>query len=331
MSSNTRGLAKRRRREGSALSIALECVVVVALALSSSTAWAQTTEEIEARALFEEGVAAGEQADLRRAVTLLSRSYELFEHPGTLVNLGFFQGMAGQAIESYRSHRELVRRFRAVISEEALQSALERLEVLEGSIVRLRLSSEPDGATIAIDGRELSDAELEDEIPLEPGTHRIEALLEGYQTAQETRELTAGELIEISIALEPEAAPLSVVHVSSTTTGAVVVVDDGQTMPLPLQQELEPGEHHLLVEAPGHQPQTHRIDLPVGGEVRLEVALDPVASEDTEQRQERRPFWRSHWPWIIGTVLLLGATGAVLGVTLSGDDETQVDWRLIVR
>lgn len=331
MSTGTRLEAMRRSRPASAQSLGRMCAFVIVAVLSSSAVWAQTTGEIEARALFEEGVAAGEQGDHDRAVTLLTRSYELFQHPGTLVNLGFFQGLAGQPVAAYRSYLELIDRFQTVISGDALRRARTSLIELEGQIARVRLSSEPGGATFAIDDRELDDRELDGEIPLEVGSHRFEARLEGYQTAGEPREVRAGELVEINFVLVPAAVPRSVVHVSTTTAGAVVVIDDGEPTTLPLELELEPGEHHLRVEAPGHLSQTHRIDVPEGGEVRLDVTLDPVVSEESPQRRERRPFWRSQWPWVIGTVLLLGVTGTVLGVTLSGEDETQVDWRLIVR
>ncbi len=115
-----------------------------------------------------------------------------------------------QAIEHYR--RYLTARVdppdRATV-EQQIANLEERLESvrLASQVVpttgTLRLRSEREGAVVRIDDREIGRTPLEDDIALEPGTHRIRADLDGYVPFLADLTITTGTTTSARIELVP--------------------------------------------------------------------------------------------------------------------------------
>lgn len=115
-----------------------------------------------------------------------------------------------QAIEHYR--RYLTARVdppdRATV-EQHIANLEERLEAvrLASQVVpttgTLRLRAEREGALVHIDEREVGSTPLEDDLSLEPGTHRIRADLDGYVPFLADVTITAGQTTSARIELVP--------------------------------------------------------------------------------------------------------------------------------
>ena len=260
------------------------------------TAWSQVAlaqnEDDQARAqeLFERGVAAARDADFPAAVEAFRRSFDLYPHPGTMLNLGLYLIDAGERVEAHATIRDLLDRYGTVISQQAREEMTQRLETLEAALARVSVESDPSGATLVVDGRERGVTPTAEPLVLEPGEHAFEARLEGREPASTSRDLAAGELVTMVLTFAPvSSGPAPVLVVESGTEGALVTVGGGEPEPAPLRLELEPD------------------------------AAEP----------ERRSFWRGPWPWVVAGALLLGAVGVTLGVTLP-EDEPQPDWTMRV-
>jgi hypothetical protein len=92
---------------------------------------------------------------------------------------------------------------------------------------------------------------------------------------------------------------------------------------VPLRLALGPGDHEVVLSAPGHVSQTRRVTLPESGEVRLDLTLVPLPAPPPPRRR---------WPWIVGAVAAaaVAATAVALGVTLS-EPELEEDWLVRIR
>jgi hypothetical protein len=297
-------------------------------------------DERRARELFEAGMGAAERDELGAAIRSLTESYRLFAHPGTLNNLAVFQHRTGLRVEAYRSFRELLERYGAVISPQARDEARQRIQELSGFLAIIEVSSTPLGATILVDDEDHGVTPLRAPIVLDPGRHFFEALLDGYQRTRLERQLVPGANTTVELRLpadseamavndestSDEAQPRAVLFVESSTPDARVSVDDQPSQPAPLRMDLEPGEHEVLIEAPGHIAQRRRVRLAEEGEAHIVIELVRIVRDESPPvaERERSRFWRGPWPWIIGGALVVGATATALAVALPEDGSSDI-------
>lgn len=313
--------------------------VVLTLAMAVVSAWpraahseASVEDQARARLLFDRGVEAARAEDLEAAIGAFNESYQLYPHPGTLLNLGLHQLSAGRRVDAYRTLRDLMARYRTVLSERARNEVDQRLQELQTVLAVVLVTSRPLGATILINGEEHGQTPLDSTLAYEPGSYSFEARLDGWIPASITRELSAGETTHIELELSPEipevgAPPVLVVR--SRTQGARISIDGAPQEPLPLQRELEPGEHEITIEAQGYASQTRTVTMPEVGEVDLEVDLVRIGGEDPNG-ETRRPLWRRPWTWIVGSIVVIGV-GVAIAVPLLTNREPEPDWNMVVR
>jgi hypothetical protein len=308
--------------------------------LAPAPAWAETSEDQpRARELFAQGVAAAQRSDYAAAVEAFERSYELYSHPGTLINLAQYQDVLGQRAAAYRSWRELLERFDTVITARSLRQARERVAALEPELAAVWVTITPSGASVQVDGGEVWPTPMNEPIRLAPGRHEFVGRREGYQDTTVARELQAGVNPDVTLTLAPvraEPSP-SILIVESATERASVSIDGGPLRPAPVRVALDPGEHEVRVVALGHVEETRQVavapeqetrasfELEVEPEVERPVAEPVVVPEPVVRRQQdpvrerrrERGFWHGPWPWVIGGVLVTGAAALGLGLGLA--------------
>lgn len=305
-------------------------IVVLAALAGPATGRAETGEagaQAEARALFEQGMAALAAQDRAAATDAFERSYALFPHPGTLMNLALTQHDAGRLLQAHASFTELLRRYDGVISDTARVQARDHLAALEARLAAVSLASDPPGAALTLDGRDLGPAPTAGPVRVDPGRHVIAGALPGHRPAELALELPAGAVVPVELRLEPEVGDAppgpaegpAALRVEVDAEGASVSVDGAPPAPAPLERELAPGPHRLRAEAPGHAPVERELELqPAGGAL---VVLSPERLAPAGSAQPRSA-WRRPWPWlVVGGAVLAGVVATVLGVTLAPDDE----------
>jgi hypothetical protein len=256
-------------------------------------------EQARARALFDLGREHANAGRFAEAAHAYEQSYELFSHPGTLVNFADALEDAGMRAAALERWNELIERFGAVISDQARTTAHERIAELERGLARVTVTTTPPGAAVLCDGREVGTAPLGEPLILEPGAHVIGAQLEGHRDVQQEVVLQSGGNSPVAFVLEPLA---------------------GDVEPTP------PSTPDVAVS--GAPPEV--IEAPDASDAQVITDLEPQetntgGSVDQDDRgRERRGFWRGPWPWIVLGVLVAAGLGVGLGVGLT-EDETPAD------
>jgi formylglycine-generating enzyme required for sulfatase activity len=143
------------------------------------------------------------------------------------------------------------------------------LPVLEG-IVRLR--SEPDGATVRVDGAYRGQTPVE--VAVEAGVeHRVELTKSGHAAASRALQVSPGETAEWTATLTPRLGEL-VFRV--TPAGAELLVDGEARGPAEGSLELPAVPHELEVRLAGHEPYRATVTPRPGFPETIEVDLQPL-------------------------------------------------------
>ncbi len=166
---------------------------------------------------------------------------------------------------------------------------------------RVRVSSEPTGATVSIDGREAGATPIDVEVPI--GEHRVRVVLSGHAEENDTvRVERAGDRATLSFALRPERARPAVTAPGTvrdpgsrpptprgepratpsaatgtlrvaTTPWSVVFEGSRRLGETPLQVELPAGRHVLTLRASDRPARTETVEITEGEVTRVRVIL----------------------------------------------------------
>lgn len=180
----------------------------VSLWLLSALAQAQAApDEATARALFEEGIALGEQGRWGEAEARFARSSRLLPTTSALLNL---------AVARYRLSRpvaglDALRQFEQLpgLTEDDRVAAEQVRTELQALLAQLRLTVEPAHAALTVDGQPVPGTGAARTVPLDPGQHSLSIAAAGFVTQDSQFEAMAGQVVERNIALQ--ASPVEAV------------------------------------------------------------------------------------------------------------------------
>lgn len=159
-------------------------VVLGALALGATYATpARANDAARAQALFEEGRALMEKGNAAEACPKLEDSQKLDPGPGTEYNLALCYEMAGKTASAWATFLSVAAAFKATQRVEWETKARERAKALAPKLSRVTIQlpegPRPAGLRVVRDGSEVVGSELGTAIPVDPGTHFIEATATG--------------------------------------------------------------------------------------------------------------------------------------------------------
>jgi hypothetical protein len=167
---------RRRARAGRVVSIAAISLLAVAPGLARA-------QSAEADQRFKEAEALLEAGKVAEACGAFEESNRLEPSAGTLINLGLCKeklGKLASALAAFRSALERVK------DPKKKAVATERAEVLESRVSRLTISiaseARVEGLAVSLDGRRIDEAEYGTAIPLDGGSHEIEAKAPGRRS-----------------------------------------------------------------------------------------------------------------------------------------------------
>jgi hypothetical protein len=146
----------------------------------------------------------------------------------------------------------------------------------------LRVTSEPRGATILLDDRNVgvTDRTIGD---IEPGTHQIVLTKEGYRDAAAPVEIRRGETTGIFLTLTEEDGLLVV---TTEPVSADVYVDGGFSGQTPFSGTFAPGPHRVDLRAHGFADHTESVELSYRG-YTLSAMLTPLAPDAIAEAEAR--------------------------------------------
>jgi hypothetical protein len=163
---------------------------------------ARRVEELEARALFDEGQAAYHEGRYEAALEAWTRAYELSGRGEILYNVAQAYGRLGRFLEE----KHALERFLAEPTgpESYRTGAAARIEALDARVARtaIVIDAELDGAEVFVDGEPVGRLPLDGPLHVEPGRHDVTAQHEGYVDASTSVSVDPGEVETVSLRFE---------------------------------------------------------------------------------------------------------------------------------
>ena len=226
----------------------------------------------EADLLFERGVEAQQRGDFRGALERYLASQRLAPNKNVVFNIAVCFERLARWGEAFRYYSDYLALETDPGDRRLAEDALERIR---SHVALLRVDTEPAGALVYLDRRDLgSRGRTPRALALEPGRHRVLVELEGYEPAESDEvEVVVGQERVVSLTLT---RILGDVRVTGEPEGAEIRVDEESTDPVgvvPATVSLPPGQHTLIVSAVGHQTTRFPITVVAQGTTRLEVTL----------------------------------------------------------
>jgi hypothetical protein len=181
--------------------------VALALVLSAAPAPAQAPEVARAAKAFDAGQKLYRQGKYSEALAKFEEAYEAKPHPSIRYNIGKCYERLGDLPKAMRNYRDYLRLAPDAKDKDQVVSAVANLErrFREQGVQQLLVYSDPEGALVAVDDKELGKAPVSTE--LVPGDHHVALTLEGFESARRVFVMPPNRSIELSFALKPVAAP----------------------------------------------------------------------------------------------------------------------------
>ncbi len=172
--------------------------------------------------LFDDGVRLMDQGKYAEACPLLARSQEVSPNGGTIFALADCYEKNGQNASAWASYKEAATRARAADKPDAERRALDTVQALAPKVTWLKLTvadAQAPGLAVSRDGQDVARAEWGVAVPLDPGTHKIEAHARGRKPwSSEVRVSTTGAQLAVDVPkLDVEGEPSHDADVSSAS------------------------------------------------------------------------------------------------------------------
>ena len=228
----------------------------------------------EARERYERGIDLFGQGDYGGALAEFKRAREIAPYAVILYNLGLTYAALGRPVEAAETMAQVVAN-PGSLSADRLDRARAVLREQKARIAEIQVETSVPGATVDVDGVEVSKTPLAKPLQVKGGPHRIGAVLPGFAPARKEVDAAAGSRTSVQLELVPTDRSLGHLTVKTKLPAAEVAID-GQVVGMsPLRSSLAvlPGSHRVELRRPGYV--TAKTELVVGEGATGEVALDP--------------------------------------------------------
>ena len=151
------------------------------------------------------------------------------------------------------------------------------LSSLRPRVARLWVETQVTGARVLIEGESRGTTPLSEPIRVPSGEVSVEVSAPGYQTGSRRVRIAGETETHVRIELELEATALGEVRIRCALLDVQITIDDqvrGRT-PLEGTAALTPGAHVLIAERPGYRRLRQTIEVELGAESTVDVALEP--------------------------------------------------------
>jgi hypothetical protein len=166
----------------------------------------------------------------------------------------------------------------------------------------------PARAVVKIDGKEVGPAPYRGQVEVSASPHEFAAEAPDYVTAVQSAIVRENEPLNLTLQLSQQQQKGKLLVVAHPD-GATIEIDGKAVGSTRWEGPVDVGTHQVLVRKSGHYDFTYDVDVPKGGERTVTASLN-------EDRNT------SFVPWLIGTILVVGAsTAAIYFVTRPKDEE----------
>lgn len=169
---------------------------------------------------------------------------------------------------------------------------------------------------MTIDGKPVGETPLPPRTEVTPGPHQLQVTKRGYTSY--TREFTAYLGRTVSIEIDMVATHM-VLRLRVSETEAQVFVDEELRGEAPIELELRPGPHQILVRRANFLDQSFSVTAVAGEELerelQLEIRPEQLRKEKASHPTERRWYTR-WWVWTLAAVGAVGIATAIIVPTV---------------
>jgi outer membrane receptor protein involved in Fe transport len=247
---------------------------LAALLLSPAPAFADDLAD-EADLRFQLGADAYQRGDFRSALEHFLTSNRLVPNKNVIFNIARTYEKLGQYPAAYRYYSSAL----SAESDPEARARIERaLEQLGGKVAVLEIVTDPPGATIYIDRKDLGPrGESPRRLGLTPGSYKLIVEKPGYLPAERTlASVGAGRLEKVELRLIARVGSL---RIEGPAAGATVHVDE-ETAPsacrVPCTFQTLPGRHLLYLKKPGTRTRPIPVTLREGRTLVIRPELEPI-------------------------------------------------------
>jgi hypothetical protein len=166
----------------------------------------------------------------------------------------------------------------------------------------------PSNAVVKVDGKEVGQAPYKGQVGVSAEPHQFSAEAPGYVTATQAALVREGEPLTLTLQLAQDQQKGKLL-VLAKPEGATIEIDGKTVGASRWEGPVEVGTHQIVVRKQGHYTWSYDVDVPKGGERSVSASLN-------EDRNN------SFVPWLIGTIVVVGAsTAAIYFITRPKDEE----------
>lgn len=166
-------------------------------------------------------------------------------------------------------------------------------------------------AKIYIDGEFIGVIPYPEPVELSAGEHTVRLTKEGYAEYYDTFQIVEGETTELEIDLIGFAG---ILRISSNVQDAIVQLDNKVVGKTPIEIEASAGDHIILMKKEGYKEIMKNINVKAGEKYDLMLELEKIPEEVLKAMfpEEKKPFYKKSWFWIVGGVLAGGVAVTVI-------------------
>jgi hypothetical protein len=187
------------------------------------------------------------------------------------------------------------------------QVSLKMSPLVKTSLVNVLVVG-PTNAVVKIDGREVGSAPYHGQVGVSAEPHQFSAEAPGYVTAVQPKVVREGEVVNLTLELSQEQQKGKLL-VLAKPEGSTIEIDGKIVGASRWEGPVDVGSHQIVVKKQGHYTWSYDVDVPKGGERSVSASLN-------EDRNT------SFVPWLIGTIVVVGAsTAAIYFITRPKDEE----------
>lgn len=177
--------------------------IALALALSANPG----SDVANAKAAFDAAQKLYRQGRYAEALSKFEEAYRAKPHPVIVYNIGRCFERLGDLPKAMRSYRDYLKQAPDAKDKGQVEEAIANLErrFKEQGVQQLLVSSDPEGALVSVDDKELGKAPVSTELP--PGDHHVTLKLEGYEPARRVFVMPPNRSMDLSFSLSPKPPP----------------------------------------------------------------------------------------------------------------------------
>lgn len=261
-----------------------------------SVAHAQSPEYSAAK---QRGTSAFQANRFEEAAEHFKEAFAIEPRGNLLYNIGLCYERAGRTEDAVKFYQRFVTALPNSTKRPAVQRKIDDLKTeLSGRYQEVNVATSPPGAVIFVDDKAkgaLGRSPVT--FQLLPGNYVIIAELPGHEPARQRIELLESAPAMVDLALIPSDEVGTVTFLVSERNADVMV--DGRRIgrsPVTEPLRLRAGSHEVLVMKPGYAPYKRTIEVPAGGEKRLDVKLS--GEEVGDLAGGGGGSGGSVWPWV---------------------------------